>query len=195
VARVVCEKDGVLVKDPVVRAERDGVHLTIENPGGAWGIDLHHESWAWGSGEGFKLSEGSTPDLSAMGPGRVTIACTPTARSSYYDAGVPTATLTVVDPNGLYVPWQLVCGLGDQFRLTIDAGANEDAISIARRVPGVTSTDDLQSPNYPGSPRYYPTEFIVLRDGSAVARILGPCVDGECELIVNACPGSEIVNH
>src|SRR5437867_2614210 len=55
VAHIVCEKDAVIVRDQVVRAERDGVHLLVANPGGAWGIDLHHESWAYGTGEGFKL--------------------------------------------------------------------------------------------------------------------------------------------
>src|SRR5881409_3025687 len=80
VARVVCESDGVRIEDPVVKALRDGVHLSFENPGGAWGFDLHHESWAYGTSEGGKLSSETTPDVSAMGPGNVTVACTPTSR-------------------------------------------------------------------------------------------------------------------
>jgi len=35
VALIVCERDAVKLKDQVVRAERDGVHLLVENPGGA----------------------------------------------------------------------------------------------------------------------------------------------------------------
>jgi hypothetical protein len=30
----VCERDAVKLKDQVVRTERDGVHLLVENPGG-----------------------------------------------------------------------------------------------------------------------------------------------------------------
>jgi len=192
VAHVVCEKDAVSVKDQVVRGRRDGVHLLVENPGGAWGVDLHHESWAYGTGEGFKLSDEATPDTSAMGPGTVTVACGPTAHSSYYDSGVPTATLTIVDPAGLYVPWELACGFGDQFRMTIAAGEEEDPVPVVRRVPGVMSTDDLKRPKYPDSPRYGPMEFIVFRDGQGLARFMGSYYDGEWHLLINACPGSGI---
>jgi hypothetical protein len=44
VARIVCGKDAVRVETPVVRAQRDGVHLELENSGGAWGFQLHPES-------------------------------------------------------------------------------------------------------------------------------------------------------
>jgi hypothetical protein len=192
VAHVVCEKGTVSVQDQVVRAQRDGVHIVVENPAGAWGIDLHHTSWADGTGEGFKLSDTVTPDTSAMGPGSVTIACVPTARSSYHDAGVPTATLTIVDPAGLYVPWELECGFGEQFRMTLAADEEEDPRSVAGRVPGVLSTDDFEPPNYPDSPRYGPMEFIVLREGQGLARIMGSYRDGAWNLLINACPGSGI---
>jgi hypothetical protein len=192
VAHVVCGKDAVSLQDPVVQAQQDGVHLIVENPGGAWGIDLHQDSWAYGTGEGFKLSDGMTPDTSAMGPGTVTVACVPTARSSYYDPGVPAATLTIVDPAGLYVPWELVCGFGDQFRMTIAASEEEDPVSVVQRIPGVLSTDIFKRPNYPDSPRYGPMEFIVLRDGQGLARVMGHYDGGEWLLIVNACPGSGI---
>ncbi len=194
VAQVVCERDAVRLQNPVVRAKQDGVHFLIKNPGGAWGVDLHHESWAYGTGEGFKLSDEMTPDTSAMGPGTVTVACVPKTRSSYYDPGVPTTTLTIVDPAELYVPWKLACGFGDQFRMTIAAGAKEDPVSVAQRVPGVMSTDDFKRPNYPDSPRYGPMEFIVLRDGQGLARVMGTYYDGEWHLIINACPGSGIHN-
>lgn len=62
VARVVCEKDAVRLKNPDVRAQRDGVHFLIENPGDAWGVDLHRDSWAYGTAEGFELKDGATPD-------------------------------------------------------------------------------------------------------------------------------------
>lgn len=192
VAHVECELDAVTVKDQVVRAQRDGVHLLVENPGGAWGVELRHDSWAYGTSEGFKLSDNPTPGTSAMAPGTVTIACVPTARSSYSDPGVPTATLTILDPDGLYVPWELACGFGEQFRMDVAAGEGEDPASVLRRVPGVMPSDDLERPKYPDSPRYWPMEFIVVRDGLGLARVMGPYYDGAWHLIVNACPDSGI---
>jgi hypothetical protein len=158
VAHVVCERDAVSLKDQVVRAQRDGVHLLVGNPAVAWGVELHHDSWEYGAAEGFKLSDEPTPDTSGMGPGMVTVVCVPTARSSYSDPGLPTATLTIVDPDGLYVPWELACGFREQFRMDVAAAEDEDPVSVVRRVPGVMSSDDLGRPKYPDSPRYSPME-------------------------------------
>lgn len=191
VAHVVCEKDTVRLDDPVVQAQRDGVHFLIENPGGACGVDLHHGSWAYGTAEGVELKEGVTPDISATGPGSVTVACLPTSHSSYTDPGVGTATLTIVDPDGLYVPWDLACGFGEQFRMKIAAGKDEDPAAVFLRVPGVRASDEFRKPNYPESPQYWPT-VIVFRDGQAIARIGAPVIGSEWEILVNACPGSGI---
>jgi hypothetical protein len=189
--RVVCQKDAVQVDDPVVRAQRDGVHLVFMNPGGAWGFDLHHQSWPSGSSEGGRLEPDTTPDTSAMGPGVVTVACTPSGRSSYFTEGVPTATFTIVDPDGLYVDPNLSCGSGDQFRIQIPAKTDTDPISAFRQVPGVLPSDDFRPPNYPGSVQHWPT-FIVFRSGTSISSIGGPWIEGVWHLIVNACPGSSI---
>jgi hypothetical protein len=190
-AHAVCEKDAVRLENPVVRAQRDGVHILIENPGDAWGIDVHHDSWAHGTAEGVELTDEATPDTSAMGPRSVIVACLPTSHSSYTDPGAPTATLTIVDPDGLYVPWDLACGFGEEFRMKIAASTDEDPAVVFRRVPGIRPSDEFKTPKYPDSPQYW-TTFIVLREGQAVARIMGPYDGGEWDLIVNACPGSGI---
>ncbi len=190
-AQVVCQKEGVHLRDPVVRTHRDGVRYLIENPGGAWGVELHHETWAHGTGEGFELRDDVTPNTSAMAPGNVTVACLPTSHSSYYDTGVPTATLTIVDPEGLYVPWDLACGFGDQFRMKIDAGKDEDPTEVFRRVPGVRPADEFKTPKYPESPQYWPT-VMVFRAGVPVARLMAPGTGSEWELLINSCPDSGI---
>jgi hypothetical protein len=191
VARVVCEKVDVHLKDPVVSTHRDGVHFLIENPGGDWGVDLHHESWAHGTSEGFEIRDEVTPDTSAMAPGSVTVACLPTGHSSYTDPGVPTATLTIVDLEGLYVPWDLACGFGEQFQMKIDGGGDEDAAEVFRRVPGVRPSDEFKTPKYPESPHFWPT-VMVFRDGVPVARLMAPGTGSEWELLINSCPGSGI---
>lgn len=191
IAHVVCEKEGVYLKDPVVRPNRDGVRFLVENPGGAWGVDFHHESWQHGTSSGFELRDEVMPDTSAMPPGNITVACLPTSHSSYYDPGVPTATLTIVDPQGLYVPWNLACGFGEQFRMKVDVGEDEDATEVFRRVPGVSPADELKAPKYPESPQYWPT-VMVLRGGVPVARLMAPGTGSEWELLINSCPGSGI---
>lgn len=189
VVHVTCEQDAVRLDTTVVRALADGVHFVIENPGGAWGVDLHSASWDFGTSEGIELTDMSTRDVSAMGPGGVTVACLPNGHSSYTDPGVPTASLTIVDPDGLYVGWQLICGSGEQSRNTIAPRSGEGWRDVFRRVPGVRPTDEFQNPNYPNSPRYGPTA-LVFRDGLAVGRIMSFGTEGE--LLSNACPGSGI---
>jgi hypothetical protein len=192
VARIVCEPDGVRLQDRAVRAQRDGVHISVTNPGDAWGVELHHASSADGAAAGFELSDATTDYTSAVAPGEVAVACVPTSRSFYDDPGMPTATLTVLDPEGLYVPWTLACGFGDQFRHEIEADADEDPLSVVRRVPGVLPTDEVERPKYPGSARYSPIESVVVRDGEAIVRVMGPYVEGSWHLLINACPGTGV---
>jgi hypothetical protein len=196
VARVTCEKDAVTLENPVVRARRDGVHLLIENRGDVWGFELRHvtdPNVAWNSGP---IGPGLTRLTDAVGPGEVLVACLrardPDVQGSgFHDDDAPTAALTIVDPDGLYVPCEPACGFGEQFRIRISADEDEEPRAAFRRVPGVRPTDELKVPKYPGSPQYWPT-FIVFRDGVAVARIMGPHDGDEWELLVNACPGSGI---
>ncbi len=61
-----------------------------------------------------------------------------------------------------------------------------------RSVPGVQPSDELKTPNYPGSPQFWPT-YIVIRDGAEIARIGAPEIgQKDWQLLVNACPGSGI---
>jgi hypothetical protein len=168
------------------------VRFVFENPGGAWGFEFHPLSHEHGHAMGGDFREGSTAQqLWTLPPGQVTVACLPDARSSYFDPDVMTASLTVVDPDGLYVPSDLACGFGEQFRMKIAAGENEEPAEIFRRVPGVRPSDQLTKPFYPGTPFHWPT-LMVFREGEAIARIGGPEIDGEWNLFVDACPGSGI---
>jgi len=196
VAHVVCEKDAVRLESPVVRAHRDGVRFLIENRGDVWGFELRHvtdPNIAWNSGP---IGPGTTRLTDAAGPGEVLVACLrardPDAQGDgYHDDNAPTARLTIVDPDGLYVPWEPACGFGEQFRMKIDATEDEEPAEVFRRVPGVRRSDDFRTPKYPESPQYWPT-VMVFRDGAAVARLMAPRIGGEWELLINSCPGSEI---
>lgn len=190
-AHVVCERDAVRLDTPVVRALADGVRVVFENPGSAWGFEFHPHLFDYYQGMGDKLGDGVSESTWTIPPGEVTVACVPTARSRYYDPEAKTAILTVVDPDGLFVPWDLICGFGEQFRFRIQSSENEDPAELFRRVPGVRQSDELSKPGYPRSPLHWPT-FMVFRAGDTVARIGGPWIEGEWQLFVNACPGSGI---
>jgi hypothetical protein len=194
---VVCEEDSLTLENPLVRARRDGVHVAIENPGGVWGFEFRHmtdPNVAWNGGP---IGGGTTRLTDSHGPGDVLVACLrardPDAQGDgYHDENAPTARLTIVDPDDLYVPWELACGFGEQSRTKMAAGEDESPLSVARRVPGVMPTDSFKRPKYPDSPRYSPMEFIVFRDGQAIARLMGPYYEEAWHLLINACPGSGI---
>jgi hypothetical protein len=193
VARIVCSKDTVWVETPVVRAQRDGVHLAFDNREPLWGFELHHESAPHGSSVGGTFRGRSDTTTFSLRPGEWTIACLRASDSAYYEAEAATAQLTVVDPDGLHVPWELSCGFGEQFRMKVAVAEDEKAEDVFRRVPGVRPTDEFRKPNYPEAPQYGPT-VNVFRDGVAVARIMSFDfgVDPESKLLINACPGSGI---
>jgi hypothetical protein len=191
VAVVICERSAVRLETPAVRAWEDGIHVRFENPGGAAEFALHHQTWPYGTAEGGTLSTAASNGRSSIAPGEVLVACIPERRGSYSDPEASTAVLEVVDPEGLYVPWDLACGPGEQFRMRLEAADDESVIEAFRRVPGVQPSDRLRRPLYPRSPLHWPT-FIVFRDGQAVARIGAPGQGTEWELLVDACPGSRI---
>jgi hypothetical protein len=195
VAHVTCASNAVTVDEPVVQAQENGVHFVYVNESNAWAVEFHHESWDYGTAETVPFKD--RPEFhstSAIGPGRVTIACLPDARSSYWTPGVATTEVTIVDPEGFYVPWDLPCGSGEQFRTQVAAPEDADPSSVVSGVPGVLATDIFKRPNYPNSPRYTATDYIIFRDGQAVARTMGSydARDGAWHLLVNACPGSGI---
>ncbi|MFL5798350.1 MAG: hypothetical protein ACJ77A_10515 [Actinomycetota bacterium] len=188
-----CDRDAVLLSTPAVRAHADGVRVAIRDRGGAWGFDLHPASSEYGQAMGDVFRDAPTEATWPIPPGVVTVACLPNAHSSYFDPEAMTATFRVVDPDGLYVPEELACGVGEQHRIRIDAAEGEDPAAVFRRVPGVLPSDDLRKPGYPRYPLIWPT-FNVFREGKAVASIGGPKRGEDWELFVNSCPGSGFQN-
>jgi hypothetical protein len=191
VAVVICERGAVRLETPVVRAWEDGVHFRSENPGGAAEFSLHHQTWAYGTAEGGNLPRGASDGRSSIAPGKVLVACIPERLGSYSDSDAATAVLEVVDPADSYVPWDLACGSGEQFRMRLEAADDESAAEAFRHVPGIEPSDRLQRPLYPKSQLHWPT-FMIFRDGQAIARTGGPLLGDHWELLVNSCSGSGI---
>ncbi len=193
VAQVVCSKESITLHTPVVQAQRDGVHVQIENLGGVWGFefrDVADQDIGWNAGP---IGRGITRLTDAAGPGEVLLACLRTSRDNHDDDPALTARLTIVDPDDLYVPWDLSCGFGEQFRITVWAGDEQSPEEVFRRVPGIEATDEFKAPKYPESPQYSSIDRMVIRDGSVVARFMGAGIGPKWKLLVNACPDSGIV--
>jgi hypothetical protein len=189
VARIVCaSSDAARVETPIVRAHRDGVHLLFENPDHATQFELRAQSWQYGTTVGGDLPTGATSETFTLPPGKVTVSCL----VGVVDPGASAATLTIVDPDGLWVATDLTCARAEQLRLQVNARAHEEPADVFRRVSGVKASDGLRKPGYPESPWHWPT-LLVFRDGAAVGRIGAPRMGDQWELLVDACPGSEIV--
>ena len=194
VARIVCAEAAIRVETPVVRAHRDGVHFVFEKTGRWWGAELHHETWDDGAAERIaRFVDHSADATSSVAPGDITVACVRAPEAGYASPDAARATLTIVDPAGLYAPWDLVCGFGTQSRVTVRAGRDADPAEAYQQVPGVRASDEFQHPRYPGSAQYSAADRVLLRDGVVVARFLGGGgIGGSWDLLVNACPGTEI---
>jgi hypothetical protein len=195
VARVVCASDGIRLDTPVVRAHQDGVRFVSENRGEWWGAELHHQTWDDGTAEGTARfrDDSTTNATSAVAPGRITVACVHASDSGYADVDAASTPLTVVDPEGLYVPWDIVCGFGTQSRVTVQAGRDADPEEAYQQVRGVRASDEFKQPKYPESAQYSAADRVLLRDGAVIARFLGGGgVGGQWDLIVNACPGTGV---
>jgi hypothetical protein len=191
VARVVCDRGAVRFATPVVQARRDGVMVVVENRRGTWGVEFHPRASERGGAVGGVLRPGVNREAWPLTPGAVTVACLRTARSSYFQARAETATIAVVDLDGNYVPTQLACGPGRQFRMVLETRGGENPFEAFRRVPGVRAGDVLEHPMYRRSALVWPTA-VVFRNGRAIAHIGGPVRDGRFQLFVNSCPRSGI---
>jgi hypothetical protein len=99
--------DGATTKldAPAVKAQPDGVHMTIVNTSGE---DLGFSVSLWsggGFGENAPRSKGKR--ILSLPPGEVKIGCPDPEFEGDPTDGLP--TLTVVDPTSLYVPKELQC--------------------------------------------------------------------------------------
>ena len=91
--QVVCDSNGTTVLTPVVRPQRDGVHLQIQNTTGK------HLSFVVGE-DGDDAPAGSSELIWPLPPGSVKIGCLDDAQ----DGGTPPGgEVTVQDPDGIWV--------------------------------------------------------------------------------------------
>jgi hypothetical protein len=181
IARIVCAEHAVRVLTPEVRPQVDGVHIAVDNRSSAVALDLHHTEWERGDGVGGDVGRRSGERGYSIEPGELLIACE-RPNSSYVDS--PPATLTIVDPAGLWIPTEPTCAEPRRFRI---AGREPLTPDVARRVlDGLLPSDEIVQPGYPQTPWMLPL-LVVRRDGVVIAS-LTPLRD----LNVEVCPDSGI---
>ena len=147
VARIVCKAHGPpLVETPAVKPQADGVHLEVVNETGG---DLALALPTMGTG----APAGTSTQIVDLGPGELTVSCS--APETLGEAEPPTATLEVVDEDGIWVSTVLDCP--EQFSSVADyavgaKGETSDPLEAARKAVegyGLEPDDVFEPAGYP----------------------------------------------
>lgn len=169
VARIVCSEDGTRVETPTVRAQPDGVHVTVDNRlGFHTGFSMRFEN---GGGGGRNAPRGESAHVLSAPPGRLEIGC-----YTDRDALAPDLqALRVVDPTGIYRSTELDCEriVGENVDFASGTpGVEGDPVEIARddlgSAVGLRADDVVELAGYPEDE---PPTVRLVRDGRVVATI------------------------
>lgn len=195
VGRVACTRAGAEARTPEVQPQADGVHLLIGSHGSADTFYLRTAD-APTPNHGGRLADPLSEIRTSMPPGDVLVGCfergdLPPWRET---AGVGYARLTILDPDGLWVPPELGC---DEAGLEkIDArGPGHRSLSLedlARRIlSGLQPGDTFENPGYPQT-QWHLASLLIARGGRAIARIEFEAYDEPRWALLRACSGSGI---
>jgi hypothetical protein len=195
-AKVICTDEGARAVTPVVRPQREGVHIVIDNRTDRREFYVRAAAASEPNQGGRLARNARTSVLWGSGPGRVLIGCyhKDDPPDFFETRGQGYASFTVVDPNGLWTPWTLECEGTRPLRRSIVAREPRggDLESVARRiVPGIELDDRLHRPGYPE------TEFIfelltVMRRDRRIALLTFFSREPGLRIRVEACRNSGV---
>jgi hypothetical protein len=168
VAQFTCDANGSIApSNSVVAAQPDGVHLAISNTGDT-PVSFSIEGLG---GDGAEPGE-HKETVWQIRPGPATVSCSIITDGQ---TGVASsATVEVVDPNGLYLPAELECASGEAYGSSGDyangaTGFAGDPVQVARdHVSGLEFDDLIERAGYPES--RLPVIHVV-RDGAIVGKV------------------------
>jgi hypothetical protein len=191
-ADVVCGEHGATTSTPLVRPQRDGIHVVFDNRAG-----YRRYLFQDPNGHGGLLHAGPNPAVTYTGPGHFWVGCV-APRGALAPGSQFYIRIQVVDPQGLFTPQELDCVPGRR-GVRRRVGSATDLAAIVRTIPGVLPGDRVLRPGYPDE-AYMVEPRVVIRGGRVVARItmFGPTgespppTSAEWKLWVDACPGSGI---
>jgi hypothetical protein len=193
---VTCTKDGVEVLTTEVPAHSDGVHVVVDNSGGA----THLLSDMKGprpvpAGRTFRFDlfdphpDGYTRTVANWPPGAVEIAC------EFPGLDQRSATVRVTDPNGLWISDALACEETVPYeRPGVRTPYADLETAVRESVRGLLPTDEIVRAGYPQDP-FPGATMLVVRGGAPVAAILLIYIDSELlwgPFIGEICRGSGI---
>ena len=198
VARIVCGEGRPSTTTPVVRPQRDGVHVVISNRGGFTQVFFPDPFESVGSGHGGRLLPGRNVEITYAGPGVFEVGCFHGAvdwvgHSAYVE-------VRVVDPQGLFTPDQPQCSVYLRHRgIYRRIGSASDLEAIVRTIPGVLPDDEIRRPGYSKTP-WIVEPRVVIRSGRVIAHVTmygpgpasPPANGSQWRLVVDACPDTGI---
>jgi hypothetical protein len=197
VAEIRCDEKTTELSTPFVRPQRDGVHVRfVNNSSGERSYSLMTASGGGGNGGG----PGTYEDVWTFGPGRATVVCSDPLGEQDPSEIPHTIHLTIVDPEGLFVPTALTgCLEGEAFTMFADfapgtPGEPGDPVEVARRSfaanNGLRADDIVERAGYPDEPG---ARVRMVRDGTTVvvATLTGSSEQGWLIGSASGCAGFE----
>jgi hypothetical protein len=164
--RIVCEANGsTTLLTPKVQVRRDGFTLHVRS-------DLDEPASI--NGLGMDVDPGASESGLTRPPGRLEVACWPF--SEHTSPEPHTHTLTISDPERLYMSAELECPPGDdrQWAEILEVQSPEGSYrspidAAAAHLDGLQTTDDLRKAGYP---EQQSGPVIVVREGAVVASVI-----------------------
>jgi len=199
VLQMTCAPDGTpQILTPVVRVQADGLHVVVRDWAGSEAVIFRQQARpeiAWSSGSNGLDDEFVT----LVRPGETFVGCKGAGASVAPSPGSGVqsneAAFTVVDPDHVWVPTDLVCGYKDQWSFHVGTSRATDngmTPSEAARalVPGVQMTDVVEPGGYVAA-KSEADVVRVVRDGEVVAWMMAHS-QAAWSFDGYACPGSGI---
>lgn len=191
---VICTRDGIQMLSTEVPAQPDGVHVIVDNLGGARIVHAHLKGPPPVPHHDRSLTVGVRPhgvarELAPWPPGPVELSCHGQEMNERRE------TVHVTDPQGLWVSDALACRETVEFeRESFLFNADMEA-AVRDNVRGVLPTDEILRAGYPHD-RNPAATALVVRDGDPVAALLLIYVGSEggwYPFIGEICVGSGIM--
>jgi hypothetical protein len=204
-----CTPDSATLDSSVVRAQADGVHVSVDASAAVAGADIvagtTPEEFF---GVGLDERDDGTFGI-PIAPGMWSVGCYEDPRGAVGPSDIGTsrvASFTVIDPDRVYTPVDLACAEPTSRLFAVTGGTPSSGVDGAYEpspltvresvaaVPGILPSDLVREAGYADGPGFKSGPlYTVLRDGRAVARLSIPVeVSGSWSVSVDACPGTGV---
>lgn len=128
--RITCDRTTIQTDASAVVAQPAGVHVVVVN-GAAQPLSFAFTPSAQGPFNATQVEPGATELALQLPPGRVTFACI----AEFGEAGTGQVQVDVLDPQGLFVPFDLTCG-GEPMLATPPSAVPWPGAHLTEETPG-----------------------------------------------------------